>query len=82
MYLQESVLNGRIHPVGVVEGFTVEIGAGGTFCPKHVTLPLIAYFFQLSDDNAPSPYLVSSFVFVYSSKKSVVVINANINVVE
>ncbi|XP_053387494.1 atos homolog protein A-like [Mercenaria mercenaria] len=54
---EESVLNGRIEPVGVVEGFTVEIGAGGTFCPKHVTLPVIAYFFQLSDDNAPSPYL-------------------------
>ena len=55
------MLNGRIHPVGVVEGFAVEIGAGGTFCPKHVTLPLIAYFFQLSDDNAPSPYLVRFF---------------------
>ncbi|KAL4216463.1 hypothetical protein ACF0H5_024187 [Mactra antiquata] len=54
---EESVLNGRIEPVGVVEGFNVEIGAGGTFCPKHVTLPVIAYFFQLSDDNAPSPYL-------------------------
>ena len=52
------MLNGRIEPVGVVDGFTVEIGAGGTFCPKHVTLPVAAYFFQLSDDNAPSPYLV------------------------
>ena len=54
------MLNGRIEPVGVVDGFTVEIGAGGTFCPKHVTLPVASYFFQLSDDNAPSPYLVSS----------------------
>ncbi|XP_052813505.1 atos homolog protein A-like isoform X2 [Mya arenaria] len=54
---EESVLNGRIEPIGVVEGFTVEIGAGGTFCPKHVTLPVVSYFFQLSDDNAPSPYL-------------------------
>ena len=53
------MLNGRIEPVGVVDGFTVEIGAGGSFCPKHVTLPVAAYFFQLSDDNAPSPYLVS-----------------------
>ena len=58
---QESMLNGRIEPVGVVDGFTVEIGAGGSFCPKHVTLPVAAYFFQLSDDNAPSPYLVSLF---------------------
>ncbi|KAL3885027.1 hypothetical protein ACJMK2_025126 [Sinanodonta woodiana] len=54
---EESVLNGRIEPVGVVEGFTVEVGAGGSFCPKHVLLPVAAYFFQLSDDNAPSPYL-------------------------
>ncbi|KAK3592363.1 hypothetical protein CHS0354_000982 [Potamilus streckersoni] len=54
---EESVLNGRIEPVGVVEGFTAEVGAGGSFCPKHVSLPVAAYFFQLSDDNAPSPYL-------------------------
>jgi hypothetical protein len=46
------VLNGRIEPVGVVEGFKAEIGAGGRFCPKHITLPVTAYFFQLSDDNA------------------------------
>jgi hypothetical protein len=58
-FFQESVLNGRIEPVGVVEGFKAEIGAGGRFCPKHITLPVTAYFFQLSDDNAPSPYLVS-----------------------
>ncbi|KAJ8311376.1 hypothetical protein KUTeg_010731 [Tegillarca granosa] len=54
---EESVLNGRIEPVGVVEGFKAEIGAGGAFCPKHLKLPVTAYFFQLSDDNAPSPYL-------------------------
>ncbi|XP_061170440.1 atos homolog protein A-like [Saccostrea echinata] len=54
---EESVLNGRIEPIGAVEGFTCDIGAGGSFCPKHVSLPVTAYFFQLSDDNAPSPYL-------------------------
>uniref|UniRef100_K1PH18 Atos-like conserved domain-containing protein n=1 Tax=Magallana gigas TaxID=29159 RepID=K1PH18_MAGGI len=54
---EESVLNGRIEPIGVVDGFTCDIGAGGSFCPKHVSLPVTAYFFQLSDDNAPSPYL-------------------------
>lgn len=59
---QESVLNGRIEPVGVVEGFTAEVGAGGSFCPKHVLLPVAAYFFQLSDDNAPSPYLVGNIM--------------------
>ena len=35
-----------------------ELGASGSFCPAHVTLPVKAYFFSLSDDNAPSPYLV------------------------
>ncbi|XP_071098538.1 atos homolog protein A-like [Haliotis cracherodii] len=54
---EESVLNGRIEPIGVVDGFTAEIGASGSFCPKHVILPVTSYFFKLSDDNAPSPYL-------------------------
>jgi hypothetical protein len=44
IFFQESVLNGRIEPVGVVEGFKAEIGAGGRFCPKHITLPVTAYF--------------------------------------
>jgi hypothetical protein len=48
-----------VEPIGVVDGFTCNIGAGGSFCPKHVSLPVTAYFFQLSDNNAPSPYLVS-----------------------
>jgi len=52
------MLNGRIEPTGAVEGFTVDIGASGSFCPKHITLPVAAFFFTLSDDNAPSPYLV------------------------
>lgn len=54
---EESVLNGRMEPLGTVEGFTAELGASGSFCPAHVTLPVKAYFFSLSDDNAPSPYL-------------------------
>lgn len=40
------------------QGFMAELGASGSFCPAHVTLPVKAYFFSLSDDNAPSPYLV------------------------
>ncbi|XP_021364997.1 protein FAM214B-like [Mizuhopecten yessoensis] len=58
-HFEESVLNGRIESVGVVSGFTAEFGAGGCFCPKPVTIPVTAYFFQLSDENAPSPYLVN-----------------------
>ncbi|TNN10777.1 hypothetical protein EWB00_005165 [Schistosoma japonicum] len=54
---EESMLNGRIHPVGQVEGFSLELGASGSFYPNHIRLPMKAYFFNLSDDNAPSPYL-------------------------
>ncbi len=61
--IQESLLNGRIEPSGIVEGFTAEIGASGNFCPKHVTVPVSAFFFNLSDDNAPSPYLVRHVLF-------------------
>jgi len=61
------MLNGRIEPTGAVEGFTVDIGASGSFCPKHVTLPVAAFFFTLSDDNAPSPYLVRAVSHFLSS---------------
>ncbi|KAM3172141.1 hypothetical protein ACTXT7_015165 [Hymenolepis weldensis] len=54
----ESMLNGRIAPAGVVEGFSVNLGASGSFFPTHVRLPVVAYFFRLADDgNTPSPYL-------------------------
>ncbi|XP_070547219.1 atos homolog protein A-like isoform X2 [Ptychodera flava] len=71
---EECVLNGRFEPVGTVDGFTAEIGASGSFCPKHKVLPVTAYFFDVSDDNAPSPYMtlfnpnktvVKMFVVVY-----------------
>ncbi|VDN11414.1 unnamed protein product, partial [Dibothriocephalus latus] len=51
------MLNGRIPPSGVVGGFQLEIGASGSFYPAHLKLPVVAYFFHLSEDNAPSPYL-------------------------
>ncbi|KAF6037484.1 FAM214A [Bugula neritina] len=55
---EESLLNGRIDPAGSVDGFTVDIGASGAFCPQHRVLPVEAYFFNsLSDDDASSPYL-------------------------
>ena len=56
---QESLLNGRIEPAGVVEGFSADLGASGDFCPRHVRVAVTAFFFRLSEDNAPSPYLVS-----------------------
>jgi hypothetical protein len=36
----------------------LELAASGAFCPQHVRLPVTTFFFNLSDDNAPSPYLV------------------------
>ena len=53
------MLNGRLEPCGYVDGFTSELGASGLFCPRHLTLPVAAAFFNLSDDGGPSPYLVS-----------------------
>ncbi|XP_067827559.1 atos homolog protein A isoform X2 [Heptranchias perlo] len=53
----ESVLNFRLEPLGAVDGFTAEVGASGTFCPSHMTLPVEVSFYSISDDNAPSPYM-------------------------
>lgn len=60
---EESVLNYRLDPLGIVDGFTAEVGASGTFCPTHLTLPVEVSFYSVSDDNAPSPYMASTFVF-------------------
>lgn len=57
---QECVLNYRLEPLGLVEGFTAEVGASGSFCPSHLTLPVDVSFYSVSDDNAPSPYMVRS----------------------
>ncbi|XP_053573464.1 atos homolog protein A [Bombina bombina] len=54
---EESVLNYRLEPLGIVEGFTAEVGASGIFCPTHMTLPVKVSFYSVSDDNAPSPYM-------------------------
>ncbi|XP_018108555.1 protein FAM214A isoform X1 [Xenopus laevis] len=54
---EESVLNYRFEPLGVVDGFTAEVGASGIFCPTHMTLPVKVSFYSVSDDNAPSPYM-------------------------
>ncbi|GAB6019251.1 hypothetical protein CHUAL_000854 [Chamberlinius hualienensis] len=55
---EESVLNGRLEPVSTVEGFTAEIGASGSFCPRHILLPVTVFFYKLSDaDKVSTPYL-------------------------
>lgn len=54
---EESLLNGRMKPAGVVDGFYAEIGASGSFFPEHVTIPVHAAFYQVCEDIAASPYL-------------------------
>jgi len=55
---EESVLNGRLEPVSTVEGFTAEIGASGSFQPKHLTFPVTVFFYTLCENsNVASPYL-------------------------
>ncbi|XP_054421382.1 atos homolog protein A isoform X1 [Pteronotus mesoamericanus] len=54
---EESVLNYRLDPLGIVDGFTAEVGASGVFCPTHLILPVEVSFYSVSDDNAPSPYM-------------------------
>uniref|UniRef100_A0A1E1XB44 Atos-like conserved domain-containing protein n=1 Tax=Amblyomma aureolatum TaxID=187763 RepID=A0A1E1XB44_9ACAR len=55
---EESVLNGRLEPVSTVQGFVAEIGASGSFCPRHITLPVTVFFYSLQDiDKVVSPYL-------------------------
>ncbi|XP_071941855.1 atos homolog protein A-like [Antedon mediterranea] len=54
---EESVLNGRMEPLGTIEGFTAEIGASGRFCPSHVRLPVTAFFYSVTDDDQPSSYM-------------------------
>ncbi|XP_041459833.1 protein FAM214A-like isoform X1 [Lytechinus variegatus] len=53
---EESVLNGRLEPLGTIDGFTAEIGASGAFCPKHICLPVTTFFYSVCDDDAPSSY--------------------------
>jgi hypothetical protein len=58
---EESVLNGRLEPVSTVHGFTAELGASGSFVPKHLVVPVTVFFYTLGDnDKVSSPYLVQS----------------------
>ncbi|KAF7687741.1 protein FAM214B [Silurus meridionalis] len=54
---EESILKGRFSPSGRIEGFTAEIGASGSYCPKHATLPVQVTYYDTSEHSAPSPFL-------------------------
>jgi hypothetical protein len=57
-YLKESLLHGKILPCGILDGFTVKLGASGLFIPKQVVLPVTTFWFNVSEHQAASPYLV------------------------
>ncbi|XP_067888830.1 uncharacterized protein [Heterodontus francisci] len=54
---EESLLKGRFAPSGRIEGFTAELGASGSYCPQHVTLPVDVSYYNISEHSAPSPFL-------------------------
>ncbi|CAL8343567.1 unnamed protein product [Lota lota] len=54
---EESILKGRFSPSGEIEGFTAEIGASGSYCPQHATLPVQVTYYDISEHSAPSPFL-------------------------
>ncbi|CAI5787967.1 Family with sequence similarity 214 member B [Podarcis lilfordi] len=54
---EESILKGRFPPAGRIEGFTAEIGASGSYCPQHATLPVEVTYFDIAEHSAPSPFL-------------------------
>jgi len=55
---EESVLNGRLEPASTVEGFTAEIGASGSFQPRHLSFPVTVFFYTLCENSTiASPYL-------------------------
>ncbi|CAF3750512.1 unnamed protein product [Rotaria sordida] len=53
----ESLLHGKILPCGILDGFTVKLGASGLFIPKQVILPVTTFWFNISEHQAASPYL-------------------------
>ncbi|CAF3346955.1 unnamed protein product [Rotaria socialis] len=53
----ESLLNGKILPCDILDGFTVKLGASGLFMPKQVVLPVTTFWFNVSEHQAASPYL-------------------------
>ncbi|OUC49059.1 hypothetical protein D917_05751 [Trichinella nativa] len=53
---EESALQGRFTPFGILNGFTIELGASGNFLPPHVRLPVTTIFLD-SPPDAPLPYI-------------------------
>ncbi|KRX55894.1 Uncharacterized protein T09_10223 [Trichinella sp. T9] len=53
---EESALQGRFTPFGILNGFTIELGASGSFLPPHVRLPVTTIFLD-SPPDAPLPYI-------------------------
>jgi hypothetical protein len=54
---EESALNGRLEPVSSIDGFKLQLAVSGSFSVPHTIIPVTTYFFDVSDDNAPSLYL-------------------------
>ncbi|TKR92442.1 hypothetical protein L596_007095 [Steinernema carpocapsae] len=54
---EESVLNGRLEPLASIAGFRLQLAANGSFTSPHLNLPVTTFFFNITDDAAPSPYL-------------------------
>ncbi|MFH4974347.1 hypothetical protein AB6A40_001056 [Gnathostoma spinigerum] len=55
---EESALNGRLEPLAALDGFQLQLTASGhRRCLPHITLPVTTFFFNISEDDAPSPYL-------------------------
>jgi hypothetical protein len=56
--IEESILNGRVKALSVVDcGYTLDLGASGTFCPRHLTLPVTVSFYPILGLSAP--YMVN-----------------------
>uniref|UniRef100_A0AC34Q6Q6 Atos-like conserved domain-containing protein n=1 Tax=Panagrolaimus sp. JU765 TaxID=591449 RepID=A0AC34Q6Q6_9BILA len=54
---EESALNGRLDPISCLDGFQLQLAISGSFSVPHTMIPVSTYFFNVSDDNAPSLYL-------------------------
>jgi len=55
---EESMLHERFPCVGILEGYTIDMGAMGSFCPAHVKEKIVVRHFSTDTmASVPSPYL-------------------------
>jgi len=54
---EESLLHERFPCVGILEGYTLDIGAIGSFCPSHIKNKITVRHFSSDTMAPPSPYL-------------------------